>query len=353
MNSRRVLIFCLFAFLFVFCEKSPDSEKIQIKNKYEDLLSFFKEWREFQKPEMINGIPDYTKQAMTEQKRQIPEFKNRLAEIDTSGWPIPYKVDYDIIRAEINGLEFEHRVLRSWARNPIFYAVIQMYEPDVPSREGPEIYGVLNVFKHEFPLNDKSQKIFKEKLSVIPDILEQAKLNLTEDAGDLWLFGIQKKKRESSSLAILADRLENDNPDLAQLARTAKTAVDDFTVWLEEKHKGMKAYSGIGAEEFSRYMKEVHLVPYNWKEQVDMMERELERSLAGLAMEEHRNRRLPELKPAASLEEMQNLMKTSVAEFMAFLKNEEIFEVTDYMHLDDEVSSYTPPERLDFFSHIN
>ena len=355
MNFRKLVVVTLLLLVIIFIIQTACGKKetVQTQNKYEDLLSFFEDWREFQKPEMIDGVPDYTASAMAEQKRRIPEFKNKLTEIDTSGWPINQMVDYEIIRAEINGLEFDHRVLRPWTRIPIFYAVIQMSEPDVPSREGPEIYGVLNVFEHEFPLNEKSQKIFREKLTVIPDILEQAKQNLVEECGDLWLFGIRKKKRESGSLERLATRLDGSQPELAELARTAKTAVDDFVVWMEQKHEGMEAYSGIGTEEYSRYMKEVHLVPYDWQEQVDLMERELERSLAGLAMEEHRNRHLPQLKPAGSLEEMQNLMKTSVAEFMAFLKNDEIFTVPDYMHLDDEVNSYTPPERLDFFSHIN
>jgi len=321
--------------------------------EYEDLVRFFEEWREFQKPRIVNGVPDYTAQAMAEQKRRIPEFKKRLSAFDCKGWPIPQQVDYEIVRAEINGLEFDHRVLKPWARNPVFYAVIQMSEPDVPAREGPEIHGVLNVFEHSFPLNETSRAIFKDKLSAIPAILSQAKQNLVEEAGDLWLFGIRKKKRESASLAELANRWDTGDPELAALARSAKAAVDDFIVWLEENRQGMKAFSGIGKAEFDRYMKDVHLVPYTWQEQLELIERELGRSLAALALEEHRNRRLPQLKPAASLKEQQKRMKQSVAAFMDFLRKKEIFTVPDYMRLDDEVRSYIPPEELDFFTHVN
>ncbi|MFH1941308.1 MAG: hypothetical protein ABIL68_04330, partial [bacterium] len=322
-------------------------------NKYEDLVSFFKEWRAFQKPNVVNGIPDYSTQAMAEQKRRIPEFKKRLSAIDPKDWSISQRADYEIIRAEINGLEFDHAVLRPWARNPIFYAVIQMSEPDVPAREGSEIDGVLNVFEYQFPLDKNAQVVFNEKLAAIPGILSQAKQNLIEEAGDLWQFGVQQKKRESFTLARLAERIESANPDLANLARQAQTAVDDFTAWLDQKRQGMKAYSGIGVVEFDRYMKEVHLVPYTWKEQLELVERELERSLAALALEEHRNRHLPILQPAGSLQEIQNMYKKSVAEFMDFLRNDEIFTVPDYMRLNDEVRGYIPPERLDFFTHVN
>ena len=353
MNIRPYSVLLLLSVVLVTgsitCDKNQSEST---SDKYEDLVRFFEEWREFQKPQVVNGVPDYSAQAMAEQKRRIPEFKERLSAIDTSGWPIPRRVDYEIIRAEINGLEFDHRVLRPWSRNPIFYAVIQMSEPDVPAREGPEIYGVLNVFEHRFPLNEKSRVIFKNKLGTIPDILSQAKQNLVEEAGDFYLFGIRQKKRESAHLANLAERWKANGRDLADLAISAKVAVDDFVVWLEQKHQGMEAYSGIGVAEFDRYMKEVHLVPYGWKEQMELLQRELERSLAALALEEHRNRHLPQLKPARSLREQQKRMKESVAEFMDFLRDEEIFTVPDYMRLDDDVRSYIPPERLDFFTHV-
>jgi hypothetical protein len=59
------------------------------------------------------------------------------------------------------------------------------------------------------------------------------------------------------------------------------------------------------------------------------------------------------LNPAASLQEMQQRYKKSVAVFMNFLKDQDIFTVPDYMRLDDQVESFIPKEKLDFFSHIN
>lgn len=321
-------------------------------DKYEDLVSFFIEWREFQKPVYLNSVPDYSVKSMTEQKDKIPEYKNRLASIDTTHWPIDQKADYECINAEINGLVFDHEVLRPWARNPLFYTIIQMAEADVPSREGPELYGVLNVFEFDFPLTQEAQEIFKEKLGAIPEILRQAKQNLVEEAGDLFLFGIRQKNSESKNLSDLAKRLHY-NPELAELSLKAKEAVDKFVPWLESKHNGMKSYSGIGKVAYSRYMKEVHLVPYSWEDQLDLIKRELERSLAALALEEHQNRNLPPLKAASSQDEMQARMKKTVKEFMDFLRDKEIFTVPDYMHLDDDVNSFIPPEKRDFFSHVN
>lgn len=351
MRFLKILV-GMFTLILMMSAACGRNQPVTHAGEYEDLVRFFEEWRAFQKPSVVDGVPDYTSAAMLRQRRRIPEYRERLSAIDTSGWTIAHKVDYEIVRAEINGLEFDHRVLRPWSRNPLFYAVIQMYEPDVPAREGPEIYGVLNVFEYTFPLNENECAVFKEKLTAIPDILSQAKMNLVEEAGDLWTFGVRQKKREGVHLDNLAGRLKDSQPELAVLAHRARASVDDFIQWLEGRD-GMKAFSGIGIEEFDRYMKEVHLVPYTWEEQLALLERELERSLAALALEEHRNRHLPALKPAGSLKEMRNRMKKSVAEFMDFLREKDIFTVPDYMRLDDEVESYIPPEKLDFFTHVN
>ena len=47
--------------------------------------------------------------------------KQQLAALDPTGWAVPQQVDYQLVRAEMNGVEFRHRVLRPWAIDPGFY----------------------------------------------------------------------------------------------------------------------------------------------------------------------------------------------------------------------------------------
>jgi len=319
---------------------------------YEDLLSFWREFREFQKPKVTAGVPDYTAAAMAAQKSRLKEFQDRLAAFDPMTWPVARRVDYEVIRAEINGLEFDHRVLRPWSRIPVFYAVIQTSEHDVPLREGPEIHGVLNLWQLTFPLDEKSHALVREKLSAIPAILAQAKTNLVEDTADLWLLGIRQKGRESAALESLGKRMSAMHPDLVPLAEQARAAVDEFRGWLEERHKSMKGPSGIGIADFDWYQKNVHLVPYTWADQLRIAERELERSLAYLELEKRRNASLPPLRAAADLDELQRRQKEAVAYYFDFLRKREIFTVPEYMSLSDEVRSFAPPDRRDYFTQI-
>ena len=58
---------------------------------------------------------------MAEKYGELRTFQDRLEAIDPTGWPIPQKVDYQLVRAEMNGYEFQHRVLSPWSRDPGFY----------------------------------------------------------------------------------------------------------------------------------------------------------------------------------------------------------------------------------------
>lgn len=109
--------------------------------RYGDLLSLFAEWREFQRPKIMDGVPDYSDASMTAQQQGLSGYRRRLADIDPKAWPVPQQVDYYVVRAEMNGLDFDHRVLRPWANNPAFYVTVFWNESDQPAREGPFAYG--------------------------------------------------------------------------------------------------------------------------------------------------------------------------------------------------------------------
>jgi hypothetical protein len=323
-------------------------------NSYGDLVRLFKEWREFVKPWVVAGVPDYSPEAMKVQREKLPSFQKRLAAIDSTRWPVAQQVDYHIVRAEMNGLEFDHRVLRPWSRMPSFYVFVTDSQPDVPLREGPEIYGVLDIWRYEFPLGAKERAEVSAKLRAVPAVLGQAKKNLVEETKDLWTLGIQAMKEESTILGNFAKLLAKHHPEMVSEAEQAKAAVDEFRAWLEDKTGRMKAVRcGVGIENFDWYMKNVHLVPYPWKEQFTILNREWERSVAALKLEEHRNRALPKLEPPATEPEMRRRYNEAVDEFMRFLREEPVFTVPAYMRLDYFRGGFTPPDaRRDFFARI-
>jgi Bacterial protein of unknown function (DUF885) len=321
---------------------------------YDDLVQFFKEWREFVKPKVVNGVPDYSAAAMKKQEGELPAFKKRLAAIDISRWPAAQRIDYDLVRAEMNGLDFDHRVLRPWSRMPSFYMSVTASEHDVPLREGPEIYAPLELWKHTFPLRGDEQAEFETKLQAVPAILAQGKKNLVEEGKDLWTVSLPAIRSEIETLDSLVGLLEKHHPSLVPAAEQAGAATADFLSWAEKKEAAMKpGPGGVGVENFDWYMRNVHLVPYTWKEQVRILEREWERSMTALKLEEHRNRNLPPLSPPAIEEEARRRHNEAVDEYMRFLREEPVFTVPAYLGLDYYQGGFQPPgARLDFFARI-
>src|SRR3989442_15928499 len=108
----------------------------------------------------------------------------RLASLDPRAWPVWQQVDYQIVRAEMNGLDFDHRVLRPWERNPAFYVGVVADESDQPAREGPFAYGTVELWRWRLPPTAQQAAQLAERLAAIPGLLRQARGNLTGNARD-------------------------------------------------------------------------------------------------------------------------------------------------------------------------
>ena len=123
----------------------------------------------------MNGVPDYSPLAMAAQHRELATYQRRLAAIDTTGWPTRAQVDYHIVRAEMNGLDFDHRVLRPWANNPAFYVTVFADQSDQPAREGPHAAGAVELWTLHVPAVGRAAAAVRRGLRTIPALLSQAR----------------------------------------------------------------------------------------------------------------------------------------------------------------------------------
>jgi len=319
-----------------------------------DLVSLFREWRAFQKPPRRDGVPDYTAAAMTAQQRALASWPRRLAAMDASRWPIAQQVDLHLVRAEMNGLDFDHRVLRPWANNPAFYVTVFTSESDQPAREGPHADAAVEVWTYKFPLAEEDARRLGSELRVIPPLLQQARTNLVGTGKDLWTFGTQAVRQQSADLAELAAKVKDAPGALAADVQRAREATDAFAKWLGEQAGSRTGPSGIGVANYDWYLKNVQLAPYTWSEEVTIMERELARAHALLALEEQRNAALPVQVPIASAEEHARRFGAAVTEYMAFLRDRDILTVHADMDpaLRARVGSFDPGPR-EFFTEVD
>ena len=322
---------------------------------YAKLVALFEEWRAFQRPKVVQGVPDYTAAAMTAQQAALPGLQKRLMAIDTSKWSIAQQADWHIVRAEMNGLDFDHRVIRPWENDPAFYQSVFGSESDQPAREGHNVFGGLELWSYSFPLDAKSTAEISAGLRSVAPLLDQARKNLVGNKRDLWTFGARAIRQQAGVLDRFAKRLTDPaSGSLKTDIDRARQATDAFAGWLESEAAKKTAPSGIGVNNYDWYLKNVSLLPYTWRDEVALMERELARALSSLALEEQRNASLPPAAPIANAEEYARRAQAGVTDYMKFLADRQVMTIRDYMDpaVRERVGNYSPPPR-EFFGEVD
>lgn len=322
-------------------------------NDYQDLIALFKEWRTFETPPLLDGAPDYTAETFEKRWPAFKELQSKLKAIDTTNWPVENQVDWMIVWAEMNGYDFNHRVLQPWVRDPAYYKVVWTAKSDVPAHEGPTNHGTTELWTYNFPLSAEERSRLLSELKVIAPFYTQAKQNLTGNARELWITGIRDIKNQS---VVLTDLKENkavtNDAELVAVIDEAIAATDDLVGWLETESESKTGPSGIGKDNYTWYMQNVHLVPLTWEDEVMILKRELARAWTSLKLVEHNNRNLPELVDADSPEAYDKMADASAKSLMDFLEQQDIVTVKPYFDpaLREHLGEFIPKEKRNFFS---
>jgi hypothetical protein len=276
-------------FIFALLPKGIVAAAQPEGSSYSDLVNLFREFRELVKPSVLNGVPDYKTATMAKQKRELKNFQERLSSIDIGGWSVSQQVDYHLVRAEMNGLDFFHRVLRPWSKNPDFYTPKDLAHRSIP----------------DLPFSYDNLAEFQQKLRTMPELFPDAK----------W----------------------------------ASAAIEDYHAWLAKNKSKMKSPAGVGIENYNWWLKNVWLFPYTWDECRVILEREYGRGMAYLKLMENRNRKLPEAMLATTEQGYALRYKEAEEELLTFLHEEEIFSVFDFFKAtgpDVVAPAWNGPERL-------
>ena len=323
MQLRLLMVMC-FVLASVFCAPAGDSSGTA-EGDYDDLVQLFQDFRELQKPKMTDWVPDYTPAAIEAQRSGLLEYQRRLAAMDISSWTTEQKVEYHLVRAEMNGLDFYQRVLKPWSRDPVYYMQTQ-------AGGGPVRYNALRI--NEIPIPDDELEEVQGKLQAVPIILGQAKSNLTEGAADLLIIALHYMDAEITFHRRLRDAIAEHHPELLQDAQQALAAVIEYGEWLKDNQSTMTAQAGVGKENYNWWMKNVQLVPYTWDELYGIIMREDDRILTTVALERNRNRHLPELQPVPTQAEHRRRRDQALRFAMEFMQEQQLFDIPDWLDIE-------------------
>jgi hypothetical protein len=122
--------------------------------------------------------------------------------------------------------------------------------------------------------------------------------------------------------------------------------------WLEQQAPSRTGPSGIGKDNYTWSLQNVHLVPLTWEDEVAILRNELARAHASLRLEEQRNRKLAPLEPIASAAEYERRGNEAVTKWMAFLHKNDVMQIHGYMDpaLRAQIGQFVPEDSRNFFA---
>jgi len=333
------------------------------------LVSLFADWRAFNHPKIVKGRPDYSAPAMAAKARELSDFQRRLAAIDTKGWTASERGDYRLVEAEMNGLDFFLRVLKPWARDPGFYQTVFSEMSDVPAHEGPSAEPNIDLHNFTYPLSPADDAQLTEMVGAVPALLADAKVNLAgSQAHDLWAYGDRAFNEQAEVLAkleagtlILNDlggkrpaSLQGASPALRTAVANARVATEHFAQWVRAEAPKRQGPSGVGKANYNWYLKHVLLSPYDFDQQQVLLQRELDRSLASLRLEEVRNRAAPPIAEISDPAAYRRMAEQRTDKLYRLLVDAGFIADRPYFHaaLAGQIGDYTPPSQRNFFTHV-
>lgn len=325
LTCRMVFIFCVIVFLNASaCNQSESSS-------YQELVDLYQEFQKFRRPEVIDDVPDYSKATMQAKEKGLADFRKRLSEISPDNWPVAQKIDFLLVRAKFNDLDFQLRITRPWERDP-----------------GTYVDRIARIPYADTPLSDAATKNLPDRLKTVSKILESGKVNLTSVSKALAEITIRRLERSDGVnqgeprrdippegvigwYKEFVGRLTEHHPELVSDAEQALKSVENFHDWLKQNKDQMTAPVSIGLDNFNWYLKNVRLMPYTVDDVINFAEVELYRTLTFLRIEQHKNRNLPELDPATTAEEHEHRVREAENLIRSFIKEHDLMTIPEYM----------------------
>ena len=300
---------------------------------HDDLIELFEDFQAWKIAQSVGSAKDYSATAIERRRAGLRLMQQRMQEMGVRRWPVPEQVDFLTVRAELDHQDFILQVTRPWSRDPVFY-----------------IAGLFKTAFTTLPAHDEDLEVLQRQLRAIAPTLSAARENLTDVAADYADLAIRTLTtsdgvedgypfREDPPAGVIGwyeDLLARaaTQPELKPDIAAAITAIGDYHRWLIENRAGMNGKNGVGKEALDWFVQNALLLPYSSDEMAVLAQRELDRLWAFYALEQHRNRDLPELKIANSREEYQQRIADTDQLVRNWLRDDSFITIPDYIPKD-------------------
>jgi uncharacterized protein (DUF885 family) len=261
----------------------------------------FWEWRERYQPFNADDIPriehpagqrDWSASSVAKQRANLAQFEARWKQMNPSGWSVQQQVDYRLMGSALARVRWELDLNRRWERDPTFYTD-QTLTP------------LLEALLQPPPFDAQRSRAVLDAMQQMPAILENGKANLhpLRPFAQLAINSLKNIRAELTEVTNQVGPMLQGGAELQGSAEKAIAALESYRAWLESRLSTMPERTAVGRANYQFFLSKVALLPYTPEQLLSMSEQEWERAVAFETLEKQRNRGLPELQIAASVDE--------------------------------------------------
>ena len=301
----------------------------------------------------LGVVRDWSAASIASQRAALATYDTRWKSLGDPKAPVPQQVDHRLIGSALARVRWELDILKRWQRDPNFY----IEQTLTPVGEALGVPG---------PYNQSQSRELLSRLNNIPSILAQAQQNLQAPPAPFAQMAIDSLAGIRAKLDQVARTLPPETTiapsEWQASAGRAAESLEAYRAWLEKVLPSLPQQSAIGRDNYIWFLRNVALMPYSPEDMVAHAEQEFRRAVAFEGLEENRNRSVPPLVMAATLDEFVARNQSAELQVRAFVDQRKIITLPAWLQhftlrpmppylaaLGDfvETDDFTGPSRLD------
>jgi len=270
---------------------------------------------------------DYSASAVAKRRAHVAGLLAKVNAMDVAAWPKDEKIDWILLRSQLEASDFGARVLQPEETNPQTYT-------DTASN------AIFSLLKKEYDTPQKRAMAAAARFRAMPELYEQGKKNLTKPVRLYAQLAIDSARAVdplfTDSVEPLARSLSPEQRKEFDAARDqAVRATHSFADWLEKRLPQMQEWKAMGTEHYNFMLHHLLLLPMDAHEVAHLGEVELARYRALEAMLPDPSLAEPDPKRANSIPPDQQAFlaafQSHEQEMLDFLREKKLITIPSYI----------------------
>jgi uncharacterized protein (DUF885 family) len=203
-------------------------------------------------------LPDFSPAKITEKARHVHALLEKVRAMKIDTWPKDDQIDAILFRSQLEGIDFQNRVLKFERNNPLLYA-----------DECAE--AIFSLLKKEYDTPRKRALSATARLKAMPAMLKQGLANLQNPVKLYAQLAIQSARSidpllKDSLMALDVGLAPNEHEELIKARDAALAAAHSYADELEKRAPKMVAFAPMGEANYNYYLKHILLLPLDARE---------------------------------------------------------------------------------------